>query len=68
VYDTLPRKNRVELAAYFDRVRAGEETSPAQDREMLGLMRGAVLKLPPARLTRLQQIYEKAIRVAISRD
>jgi hypothetical protein len=68
VFDTLPRKNRVELASYFDRVRAGDETSSAEDREMLRVMRGAVLKLPPARLARLQQIYEKAIRVAVARE
>ena len=68
VYDTLPRKDRVRLAAYFDRVRADDATTPEEDREMLGLMSAAVRRLPPARLTRLRELYEKAIRLAIQRE
>jgi hypothetical protein len=68
VYDVLPRKERVRLAAYFDRVRADAATTSDEDREMLRLMGGAVRQLAPATLARLQQLYEKAIRVAILRE
>ena len=51
-----------------DRVRADDPGSPAEDREMLVVMRRGVRKLPAPQLARLQQIYEKSIRMATLRE
>jgi hypothetical protein len=59
---SAPERNR--LAAYVDRVRARQLTSPEDDREMSRLMKAAVLRLPPAKRERLQALYEQAIRSA----
>jgi hypothetical protein len=61
-YASLPWKDRGRLAAYVDRVRNRQSTSPGEDKEMGQLMRTAVLQLPPMRRLRLQALYEKAIR------
>jgi GYF domain 2 len=61
-YASLPWKDRGRLAAYVDRVRNRQSTSPGEDREMGLLMKTAVLQLPPMRRLRLQALYEKAIR------
>jgi hypothetical protein len=59
---SAPERNR--LAAYVDRVRARQLTSPEDDREMSRLMKAAVLRLPAAKRERLQALYEQAIRSA----
>jgi hypothetical protein len=61
-YGALPWKDRGRLAAYVDRVRNRESTSPGEDREMGQLMKIAFLQLPPMRRLRLQALYEKAIK------
>jgi hypothetical protein len=61
-YGALPWKDRGRLAAYVDRVRNRESTTPGEDKEMGQLMKSAVLQLPPMRRLRLQALYEKAIR------
>ena len=61
-YASLPWKDRGRLAAYVDRVRNRQSTSPGEDKEMGQLMKTAVLQLPPMRRLRLQALYEKAIR------
>jgi hypothetical protein len=61
-YGALPWKDRGRLAAYVDRVRNRESTTPGEDKEMGQLMKTAVLQLPPMRRLRLQALYEKAIR------
>jgi hypothetical protein len=61
-YGSLPWKDRGRLAAYVDRVRNRESTSPGEDKEMGQLMKTAVMQLPPMRRLRLQALYEKAIR------
>jgi hypothetical protein len=63
---TLPRKERAQLTSYFERVRDRRLTQPDEDREMCKLMRSAVLRLPAPRLARLQVLYEKAIRAAVT--
>lgn len=63
-YGALPWKDRGRLAAYVDRVRNRESTTPGEDSEMGQLMKSAVLQLPPMRRLRLQALYEKAIRGA----
>ena len=65
-YATLPWKDRNRLAVYIDKVRAGQLTSPPEDREMAQLMKGAVLQLPPLKKLRLQALYEKAVRSAMA--
>jgi GYF domain 2 len=61
-YGALPWKDRGRLAAYVDRVRNRESTTPGEDKEMGQLMKTAVMQLPPMRRLRLQALYEKAIR------
>jgi hypothetical protein len=61
-YGALPWKDRGRLAAYVDRVRNRESTTPGEDKEMGQLMKAAVMQLPPMRRLRLQALYEKAIR------
>jgi hypothetical protein len=61
-YATVPWKNRSRLARYIERVRAGDTTDPAVDREMAELMKAAELRLSAEQRHRLQQYYERAIR------
>jgi hypothetical protein len=60
-YATVPWKNRRRLADYIERVRRGDTTDPAVDREMAELMKAAELKLSPDQRHRLQEYYERAI-------
>lgn len=66
LYASMSKKDRTRLGAYFDRVRARQLTLPEEDREMSSLFKDALLKLPSARLARLQALYEKAIRAAVT--
>jgi hypothetical protein len=63
-YATLSGRDRERLAAYIERVRGHQMTTPQQDGEMALLMKAAVLRLPPARRTRLQALYERAVQSA----
>jgi hypothetical protein len=63
-YAALPKRERGRLAGYLERVRSQELTSPNEDREMCGLMKQALLRLPAERRLRMQTLYEKAIRAA----
>ncbi len=60
-YSVLPARDRARLASYIDRVRSGKATTPEEDKDMCGVMKGAVLRLQPARRLRLQALYEQAI-------
>jgi GYF domain 2 len=63
----LPKAERERLLAYLGRTRAAEPASVEDDRGMALLMKRATLSLsPPARLARLQALYEKAIRAAVA--
>ncbi|MFI5183865.1 MAG: hypothetical protein ACHQNV_05670 [Vicinamibacteria bacterium] len=64
LYANLSGRDRTRLAAYIDRVRGRRVTTAQDDREMCGLMKSAVLHLPPAMRQRLQALYEKAVRAA----
>ncbi|MFI5184652.1 MAG: hypothetical protein ACHQNV_09650 [Vicinamibacteria bacterium] len=66
LYANLSGRDRARLAGYIDRVRGRRATTPQEDREMCGLMKSAVLRLPAAMRQRLQALYEKAIRAAAS--
>jgi hypothetical protein len=63
-FSALPSKDRAHLGAYIERVRARRPTTPAEDMAMLQLMKTGTLHLPPARLERIQALYDKAIRAA----
>jgi hypothetical protein len=63
-YASLSPRDRNRLAAYVERVRARQPTSPEDDREMSRLMKDAVLRLPADKRERLQFLYEQAIRSA----
>jgi hypothetical protein len=60
-YAGLPARDRARLASYIDRVRNGKPTTPQEDKEMCEVMKGAVLRLQPARRVRLQALYEQAV-------
>lgn len=64
LYASLSGKDRTRLAAYFDKVRGRQLTTPEEDREASLLMKGAVLHLSGARRLQLQALYEKAVRAA----
>jgi hypothetical protein len=61
LYNTLPGRERQQLGSYIERVRDRQATSTAEDHAVSQLAKRAVLKLPPPRRARLQQIYTKAI-------
>jgi hypothetical protein len=48
------------------RVRDRRATTPAQDKEASRIMKAAVLRLSPARRSRLQEIYERAIQTQMA--
>jgi hypothetical protein len=65
-YAALPYKERAALLAYVGRVRDRRATTPAQDKEASRIMKAAVLRLSPARRSRLQEIYERAIQTQMA--
>jgi hypothetical protein len=54
------------LSAYVERVKAGQPTTPEEDRDAAGLARTAVLKLTETNRVRLQALCEKAVLAAAS--
>ena len=65
-YAALVPKDRASLLAYVARVRDRQPTTSAQDKEASRIMKSAVLRLAPARRTRLQEIYEQAIKTQMA--
>jgi hypothetical protein len=61
----LPHNDRTRLIAYLDRIREGRLTAESDDRTMAALMKEGELRLPTARLQRMQELYEKAIRAGL---
>jgi hypothetical protein len=61
----VPRERRA-LLSYVARVRDRQPTTSAQDKEAGRIMKSAVLRLSPARRTRLQEIYQEAIRTQMA--
>jgi hypothetical protein len=60
--DTLPKKERAQLAEYLGHVAADQPTQPQEDEQMRVLMKAAAARLVPARRDRLGELYEVAIR------
>lgn len=65
IYAALVPKDRAMLAAYLAGVREQKPTTAAQDKEASRLMKAAVLRLSPPRRTRLQELYDQAIRTSL---
>lgn len=63
-YATLTPRDRTRLAAYVEKIQKHQLTEPQEDREMSQLMKAAVLRLPDAKRTRLQALYQKAVETA----
>ena len=63
-YATLTSRDRTRLATYVEKVQRHQLTDPQEDREMAQLMKAAVLRLPDAKRTRLQALYQKAVETA----
>jgi hypothetical protein len=54
------------LSAYVERVKAGQPTTPDEDRDAAALAKAAVLKLTETNRVRLQALSEKAVLAAAS--
>ena len=65
-YASLAYKDRSALLAYVARVRDRQPTTSAQDKEASRIMKAAVLRLTPARRSRLQEIYQEAIQTQMA--
>jgi len=65
-YATLSARDRSRLAAYVEKIQKHQMTNPQEDREMSQVMKAAVLRLPEAKRTRLQALYEQAVRAAVA--
>jgi hypothetical protein len=65
-YAALVPRERSALLAYVARVRDRQSTTSAQDKDAGRIMKSAVLRLSPARRTRLQEIYEQAIQTQMA--
>jgi hypothetical protein len=65
-YAALAPRDRGALLAYVARVRDRQATTAAQDKEAGRIMKAAVLRLAPARRTRLQEIYQQAIQAQMA--
>jgi len=64
--DTLPKKERAQLAEYLGRVAANQPTQPQEDEQMRVLMKVAATRLVPARRDRLGELLEMAIGKGLS--
>jgi hypothetical protein len=60
-YSGVAWKDRASLAAYVERVRKGESTTPAEDKAMAALLKDAESRLSGEGRLKLQGFYEKAI-------
>jgi hypothetical protein len=66
-YDLLPPRERNLVTRYLERARAGQRTTPEEDREMSQILKQALLlRLTSERLRRVQELHEKAIRAALA--
>jgi hypothetical protein len=65
-YAALVPRDRAALLAYVARVRDRQATTAAQDKEAGRIMKVAVLRLQPARRSRLQEIYQLAIQTQMA--
>ena len=60
-YSGVAWKDRASLAAYVERVRKGQTTTPEEDKAMAALLRDAESRLSGEGRLKLQGFYEKAI-------
>jgi hypothetical protein len=64
VRSALPAEDWTRLAAYVDSVKAGQATTPDDDRQVSQIAKAAVLKLTETNRVRLQALTEKAVVAA----
>jgi hypothetical protein len=65
VYNPMTESDRAKLAAYLNRIKTGQPSSPDEDSEMREAMRNGLLALPDDARARLQAIFEKAIAAGL---
>ena len=61
----LTETEAVRLRAYFEKLGAGEATLPYEDDEALWLTARGARRLPPERLSRLQQLSAQAVTLGL---
>jgi hypothetical protein len=61
----LPRAERARLGEYLERVRARAVTAPFEDQEAAWLMARAARRLPAERLSRLQELFARAVGLGL---
>jgi hypothetical protein len=62
-FAAIPRGQIDAFGAYVERLRAGQRTSPTEDREMTAVARAAVERLPPASQEALRGYFGMAIEM-----
>lgn len=67
LYQRVGGKDRQRLAGYVARVRAREQTPPAEDQAMAAVMKAAVEKMPALQQQRLRELFEKALAAGVGR-
>lgn len=60
----VPPEDWARLSSYVERVKAGQPTTPEEDRQMAPIAKAAVLKLTETNRVRLQALSERAILAA----
>ncbi len=61
----LASRDRGRVVAYLDKLRADQPTTPEEDHELTQLLKRGLLQLPSEQLTRLQDLYAKAIAAGL---
>lgn len=67
LYARVAGRDRQRLAGYVARVRAREQTPPAEDLAMSAVMKAAVEKMPALQQQRLRELFEKALAAGLGR-
>jgi hypothetical protein len=67
LYARVAGRDRQRLAGYVARVRAREQTPPAEDQAMSAVMKAAVEKMPALQQQRLRELFEKALAAGLGR-
>ncbi|HEU4417776.1 MAG TPA: hypothetical protein VFT55_02495, partial [Planctomycetota bacterium] len=67
LYARVAGRDRQRLAGYVARVRAREETPPAEDQARAAVMKAAVEKMPALQQQRLRDLFEKALAAGLGR-
>jgi hypothetical protein len=66
-YARLSARERAQMGAYLDKVKANRVTTAQEDREAAAVMKRALQGFPAARLERIRQLYGKAMEAGLAR-